>query len=49
MVAPNKLKKVEVDSRFKGMFTDKQFNVVASVDKYGRKVDKKDTHMKNYY
>ena len=50
MIAPNKVKKVEVDKRFKGMFTDKQFNVVAKVDKYGRKVDKKDTYaLQNYY
>lgn len=50
MIAPNKVKKVEVDKRFKGMFSDKQFNVVAKVDKYGRKVDKKDTYaLQNYY
>jgi hypothetical protein len=50
MIAPNKVKKVEVDKRFKGMFTDKTFNVVAKVDKYGRKVDKKDTYaLQNYY
>jgi len=24
------------------MFDDKQFNVIAKVDKYGRKIDKKD-------
>jgi len=39
MIAPNKVKKFEVDKRFKGMFTDKQFNVVAKVDKYGRKIE----------
>lgn len=37
--APNKLKKVEIDPRFKKMFTEKQFNVIAKVDKYGRKID----------
>jgi hypothetical protein len=32
------------------MFTDKQFNVIAKVDKYGRKVDKEDTYaLQNYY
>ena len=35
MVTPNKEKKVAIDSRFKGMFSDKQFNVVAKVNKYG--------------
>ena len=50
MTAPNKLKKVQIDSRFKGMLKDKQFNVVAPVDKYGRKVDKADTYaLQNYY
>ena len=44
MVAPNKEKKVAIDSRFKGMFQDKQFNVIAKVDKYGRKVNKKDEY-----
>lgn len=50
VVAPNKVKKVAVDDRFKKMFTDKQFNVIAKVDKYGRKIDKKDTYaLQNYY
>ena len=32
------------------MFTDKQFNVVAKVDKYGRKMSKKDNYaLQNYY
>ncbi len=32
------------------MFDDKQFNVIAKVDKYGRKIDKKDTFaLQNYY
>lgn len=48
--APNKMKKVEIDSRFKKMFDDKQFNVIAKVDKYGRKINKKDTFaLQNYY
>ena len=50
MVAPTKEKKVAIDSRFKGMFSDKQFNVVAKVDKYGRKIAKKDEYaLQNYY
>ena len=50
MVAPKKVSKVKIDSRFQGMFKEKQFNVVAKVDKYGKKVNKKDTHvLKNYY
>lgn len=41
MVAPNKVKKVQIDSRFKSMMDAKsEFNMVASVDKYGRKVNK---------
>ena len=44
MVAPTKEKKVAIDSRFKGMFQDKRFNVIAKVDKYGRKVNKKDEY-----
>ena len=44
------MKKVEIDSRFKKMFTDKQFNVIAKVDKYGRNVDQSDTFaLQNYY
>lgn len=32
------------------MFSDKQFNVIAKVDKYGRKIDKKDNYaLQNYY
>ena len=50
MVAPKKVSKVKIDSRFKGMFKDKQFNVVAKVDKYGRKLNKKDNYaLQNYY
>lgn len=48
--APNKMKKVEIDSRFKKMFDDKQFNVIAKVDKYGRKIEQKDKFaLQNYY
>lgn len=48
--APNKLKKVEIDQRFKKMFTEKQFNVIAKVDKYGRKIDQVDNFaLQNYY
>ena len=50
VIAPNKVKKVKIDSRFKNMFTDKGFNEIAKVDKYGRKISKKDTHaLQNYY
>jgi len=50
MVAPNKMKKVEIDKRFKGMFKDKDFNVVAKVDKYGRKLKTRDNYaLQNYY
>jgi hypothetical protein len=50
MPAPNKLKKVEIDGRFQKMFTDKKFNVVSKVDKYGRKVTTEDKFaLQNYY
>ena len=32
------------------MFKDKEFNVIAKVDKYGRKLNKKDNYaLQNYY
>ena len=32
------------------MFSDKQFNVVAKVNKYGQKINKKDEYaLQNYY
>jgi hypothetical protein len=40
MKVPQKIKKVEIDDRFKSVLTNKKFNVVAKVDKYGRRVDK---------
>ena len=43
MVAPKKVSKVKIDKRFEGMFKEKSFNVIAKVDKYGRRIDKKDT------
>ena len=50
MVAPKKVSKVKIDSRFKTMFKEKDFNVVAKVDKYGKRIDKKDNHaLQNYY
>ena len=49
MRVPHKIKKVEIDQRFKGMLTDKKFNIVNKVDKYGRKIDKSDNAMKKYY
>jgi hypothetical protein len=49
IVAPKKSTKVKVDSRFKGMLKDKEFNVVAKVDKYGRKISKKDTYATQNY
>ena len=49
MAVPNKVKKVEIDSRFSKMLTDKSFNQVAPTDKYGRKVDQLDKHaLQNY-
>lgn len=49
VVVPKKATKVKIDSRFKGMLKDKEFNVVARVDKYGRKIAKKDTYATNNY
>lgn len=50
MVAPKKVTKVKIDKRFAGMFNKKEFNVVAKVDKYGRRINKKDTYaLQNYY
>ena len=50
MSAPKKENKIAIDSRFKGMFSDKQFNVVAKVNKYGQKINKKDEYaLQNYY
>ena len=50
MVAPKKVSKVKIDKRFQGMFKEKEFNVVAKVDKYGKRIDKKDTYaLQNYY
>lgn len=49
VVAPKKASKVKVDARFRGMLKDKEFNVVAKVDKYGRKIAKKDTYATQNY
>jgi hypothetical protein len=35
-----------IDDRFKKALTDKEFNVVTKVDKYGKRVNKEDTTMK---
>jgi hypothetical protein len=40
MQVPHKVKKVEIDERFRKGMTSKEFNSVAKVDKYGKKVDK---------
>jgi hypothetical protein len=50
VVAPSKLKKVEIDDRFKKMYKDKEFNTIATVDKYGRRVKQEDKMaLQNYY
>jgi hypothetical protein len=46
---PQKQKKLEIDDRFKSVLTSKKFNQISKVDKYGRKISKEDTTMKNYY
>ncbi len=49
MTVPKKLKKVEIDGRFKKALTSKEFNVVQKVDKYGRTVNRQDTTMQQFY
>ena len=49
VVAPKKAMKVKLDARFKRMLKDKEFNVVAKVDKYGRKISKKDKYATQNY
>ena len=46
MTVPKKLKKVEIDDRFKKALTSKEFNLVQKVDKYGHTVNKQDNTMK---
>ena len=43
------MKKVQIDDRFKKALTDKEFNMIAKVDKYGKRVDKQDTTMAKFY
>ena len=49
MRLPQKLKRVEIDGRFKKALASKEFNLVQKVDKYGRRVDKQDNTMKAFY
>ncbi|CDW77800.1 UNKNOWN [Stylonychia lemnae] len=49
MKVPQKIKKVEIDDRFKKGLTSKEFNTVAKVDKYGNRVDKMDNTMLKFY
>ena len=49
MQVPKKVRKVEIDERFKKAITSKEFNLVTKVDKYGRKVVKEDNTMLKYY
>ena len=49
MRVPSKVKKVEIDDRFKQALTSKEFNLVQKVDKRGRKVAKQDTTMQQFY
>jgi hypothetical protein len=49
MTVPKKVKKVEIDDRFKKALTSKEFNLIQKVDKYGHRVDKQDTTMKQFY
>jgi hypothetical protein len=49
MKVPQKLKKIEIDDRFKSVLTDKKFNIVSKVDKYGKRVNKKDKTMEKFY
>jgi hypothetical protein len=49
MKVPSKVRKVEIDDRFKKGLTSREFNTVAKVDKYGNKVDKLDNTMLKFY
>ena len=49
MSMPKKLKKVKIDDRFKKALTSKEFNLLQKVDKYGKRVDKQDNTIKNFY
>ena len=49
MTVPKKLKKVTIDDRFKAALKSKEFNLVQKVDKRGKRVDKQDTTMANFY
>ena len=49
MTVPKKIKKVEIDDRFKKGILSKEFNMVAKVDKYGKKIDKQDNSMLKFY
>lgn len=49
MTIPKKLKKVKIDDRFKAALKSKEFNLVQKVDKRGKRVDKQDTTMANFY
>lgn len=49
MQVPKKIKKVEIDDRFKKGMTSKEFNTVAKVDKYGKRIDKQDNTMLKFY
>jgi len=46
---PKKIKKIEIDNRFKQKLVSKEFNTVAKVDKYGRPANKQDTSMLKFY
>ena len=49
MTVPKKVKKVDIDDRFKKGLTSKEFNTVAKVDKYGNRIDKQDNSMMKFY
>ena len=50
MKVPKKVKQgVEIDDRFKKGLVSKEFNTVAKVDKYGKRVDKMDNTMMKFY
>jgi hypothetical protein len=49
MKVPQKIKKLEIDDRFKKGMMSKEFNMVAKVDKYGKKINKQDQTMLKFY
>lgn len=51
MAPSSKIAKVKIDKRFSKMLNDSEFNATSTIDRYGRKLDKKKgaEQLKEYY